>query len=271
MPYELISPPPALTDYIRYGWRLTSQTGHPHLDAIDVVADGCPGIMCMPNGEVHRHNKRLPQIILYGQSVKPVQLTLTGESTVLGICFYPDALKALFGLDAFELTDTCMDMSELFCVRDKPLLERLLQPASANSVDSLFGYVSAHLQDHNPNTDPAIAQALNEMIRSNGNITLKALQDTLRLTERSLERRFKQSVGISPKLFARICRFQAALNQLTNGRYDKLSDVAYESGYADHSHFTRTFKAFTGILPTEYHQKTKQEALAAGLAGVHTA
>lgn len=256
MSYELISPPPTLADYIRYGWRLTSDS---HSDTIDVVADGCPGIMYTPGGEVHRSGKKLPQLILYGQAVEPVQLAFTGTATVVGICFCPDALKALFGLNAFELTDTCIDMSQLFRVHDTHLLERLLQPASANSLDSLFGYVSAHLQGHNSTTDPAIAQALNEIIRSSGNITLKTLQDNLRLSERSLERRFKQSVGISPKLFARICRFQAALNQLTSGRYDKLSDVAYESGYADHSHFTRTFKAFTGVLPTEYYQKAKEE------------
>jgi hypothetical protein len=54
------------------------------------------------------------------------------------------------------------------------------------------------------------------------------LQETLGLPERSFERKFKQCVGISLKLFSRICRFQASLNQLRNDDYYKLSDIAFE-------------------------------------------
>jgi len=173
---------------------------------------------------------------------------------MVGVCFYPDALNTLFGLNAFELTDGCMDMDELPQTRDMHRLERVWQTFSADPFDRLFTYLSAHLQRNDPATDPVVAQALDHIVREGGNVTVKQLQHNLRLSERSLERRFKQSVGISPKLFARICRFQASLHQLKNRSYDKLSDVAFDAGYADQSHFTRTFKEFTGIRPEQYQQ-----------------
>lgn len=255
MQYELIPPPRPLDNYIRYCWRLENETGSAQPNTLNVVADGCPGILFAQSGEVHQDGKKLPRVLLYGQSTEPAQLDLSDTFTVLGVCFYPDALKTLFGLNAFDLTDTCMDVAELPRVRDTQLFERLWQATSTNPFDILFAYLSAHLQRNDPATDPVVAQALDQIIRAGGNVSLKQLQSSLRLSERSLERRFKQNVGISPKLFARICRFQASLHQLKSRDYDKLSDIAFDSGYADQSHFTRTFKEFTGIRPEQYQQK----------------
>jgi len=256
MQYELIPPPGPLKSYIRYCWRFENKTGNAHPNTLKVVADGCPGILYIQSGDVQQYGQKLTKLSLYGQSVEPTQLDLTGNFAGVGICFYPDALKVLFGLSAFELTDTCMDMDALSPVREHRLLQRLLQAPSATLFEPLFRYLSTHLQRNEPATDPMVAHALNAIIREDGNLSLRRLQESLRVSERSLERRFKESVGVSPKLFTRICRFQAALNQLKNGHYDKLSTIAFDNGYADHSHFTRTFKEFTGILPEQYQRKT---------------
>jgi AraC-like DNA-binding protein len=84
------------------------------------------------------------------------------------------------------------------------------------------------------------------------------LQRELQLSERTLERKFKQAVGISPKLFARIARFQQSLDQLRQNQYDKLSDVAYGNEYADQSHFIRVFKEFTGFTPLEFRKQVHE-------------
>ena len=63
---------------------------------------------------------------------------------------------------------------------------------------------------------------------------------------------FESNVGISPRLYKRICQFNAAFQQLNQMKFSKLSDIAYEKGYADQSHFVRTFKEFTNITPKEY-------------------
>jgi AraC-like DNA-binding protein len=96
--------------------------------------------------------------------------------------------------------------------------------------------------------------ALSSIIQSKGSVSLITLRETLQLSERSFERKFKQHVGIPPKLFSRIARFQASLNQLKRNQFDKLSDIAFENDYADQSHFIRSFKEFAGCSPFQYQK-----------------
>ena len=76
------------------------------------------------------------------------------------------------------------------------------------------------------------------------------------MSERNFERKFREYVGISPKLFSRICRFQSSLKQLQESNYEKLSDIAFENNFSDQSHFIRTFKEFAGFSPNQFQQQT---------------
>jgi len=61
---------------------------------------------------------------------------------------------------------------------------------------------------------------------------------------------------MSPKLLTRIIRFQAALKQLRNHSFSRLSDIAFEQEYADQSHFIRAFKEFAGDTPNRFYKST---------------
>jgi AraC-like DNA-binding protein len=74
----------------------------------------------------------------------------------------------------------------------------------------------------------------------------------LNTNERTLQRLFKKYIGISPVQFRRLSQFQDAFQQLRKNEYDKLSDIAFEHGYADQSHFTRSFREFINLSPNEY-------------------
>lgn len=260
MQYVISLPPPQLTNYIRYCWQLENKTKSTLPRSFSVITDGCPGLIVQraKSGVLYQGDKQLPTMMLYGQSTRHTQLHLPDTVSLLGICFQPNALKTVFGLDAHGLTDSCLDAQDLNRNRETYLLNRLLHASPANSFDLLFAYVMELVQRKNQAADPLVVQALTQMVGQGGNISLKKLQDTLRVSERSLERRFKQHVGISPKLFTRICQFQTSLNQLKNKNYDKLSDIAFDGGYADQSHFTRTFKAFAGVLPEQFHTQAHE-------------
>ena len=71
------------------------------------------------------------------------------------------------------------------------------------------------------------------------------------LSTRQFERNFKQFAGFSPKLYSRIIRFQAAMQQYGN-KAMSLTAIAYECGYYDQSHFIHDFKEFSGHHPHHY-------------------
>jgi len=71
------------------------------------------------------------------------------------------------------------------------------------------------------------------------------------LSTRHFERKFKEFAGLSPKLYSRIIRFQAATQHKLTGIRD-LTKIAYACGYYDQSHFINDFREFSGYTPKEY-------------------
>ncbi|WP_317162601.1 helix-turn-helix domain-containing protein [Myroides albus] len=83
----------------------------------------------------------------------------------------------------------------------------------------------------------------------------------MNISERTLERLVKQYVGMSPKVYSRIIRFQANLNLLRESSFKSLTELTYESGYFDQSHYIREFKTFTGSTPKQYLLDTQEQLL----------
>jgi AraC-like DNA-binding protein len=63
---------------------------------------------------------------------------------------------------------------------------------------------------------------------------------------------FSRAVGLTPKAYCRVLRFQCVLRRARNGGFASLIDLAMASGYSDQSHFNREFRELTGVTPTEY-------------------
>jgi AraC-like DNA-binding protein len=99
--------------------------------------------------------------------------------------------------------------------------------------------------------EPAVFSVISSVIRSNGLAKIPELAAQSFLSTRQFERKFLAFSGFSPKLFSRIIRFHSALNEY--GNKDKsLTEIAYECGYYDQSHFIHDFKAFSGEHPKTY-------------------
>jgi AraC-like DNA-binding protein len=256
--YQQIQPPEFLKNYVRYFYALETKEQTPARYTFRTMADGGPGLLFQPreDGSYSQGDKMLPELFLYGQSTTHVETCLNGTFTTLGVLFYPHALKSVFGLDAHELTDLCLDLNAEAVKQGYRLSEQL---AEAPTVEARVGVLSAYLffliQKNSVLTDRKMEHAITQIVQSGGSLSLKALHKDLALSERSVERKFKQYVGLSPKLFARICRFQSSLNQIRTLRHEKLSDVAYENEYADQSHLIRTFREFSGMSPNEYQKQ----------------
>ncbi len=264
MQYQQILPPDHLKDYIRYYWVLESDAADPvSARSFRTMADGRPGLIFQApdKGVMYQNDKRLPGILLYGQATTHANIRLAGEFSTVGVFFAPNALHTIFRLNAEELTDTCLNLDELAAPQGIRLLDQLSNTASCyDQVDILSSYLFSLIRKNSQLADMDMQHALSRILQTKGSIALPELRDTLQLSERSFERRFKQYVGISPKLFSRITRFQASLSQLKNNQFDKLSDIAFEHDYADQSHFIRTFKEFAGCSPFHFQKNATKLA-----------
>jgi len=260
MKYQQIPPPAHLKSYVRYFWTLDSTGADLSPKAFGPLADGYPGLIFQQSfggSLLDQHNKELPEGFIYGQTITRTALYLEGHFRLIGVCFFPNVLRSIWGFQADEVTDTCLGLEVLSQKSYAFLSEQLFDaPSIPSQIEKLSAYLTSQINVHQSPSDHAADYAVSHILTTRGNVSLRDLQQQLQLSERSLERRFKQTVGISPKLYARICRFQAALQQLKSQQYTLLSDVAYDNGYADQSHFIRTFKEFAGFSPYQFQRQS---------------
>jgi len=83
----------------------------------------------------------------------------------------------------------------------------------------------------------------------NGMIPIDDIAYTVNILRRQLERKFIDSVGISPKLYSRIIRFHYVKNMIKVRKDCSLISLALDSGYYDQAHFCREYKEFSGMTP----------------------
>lgn len=100
----------------------------------------------------------------------------------------------------------------------------------------------AHSQE-----DLLVQSACQELVISNGGLPIAALSKNLGLSKRTLERRFQNHIGASPKKYARIVRLRAALKH--RDRLPSWADVAHTLGYYDQSHMIGDFQELYGLSP----------------------
>ncbi|HEY1166665.1 MAG TPA: helix-turn-helix domain-containing protein [Chitinophaga sp.] len=263
MQYAKIPPPDYLKDYVRFFWTLEHQgTGAVPPRTFRTIPDGCPGLIFQQpadGGLQYENHDKLPEIFLYGQATRPRILHSSGNFGSIGVFFYPNAVKSIFGLNSYEITDDCIDVVAFGKQQGATLYAQITDAGSAaDQIEILSSYLFSCILANKAVADPGMQHAVSQIVQTRGSISLKFLQEQLFLTERSFERKFRQWVGVSPKLFARICRFQSGLHQLKQQDFNKLSDIAYEHDYADHSHYIRAFKEFAGSSPNQFQKKSSE-------------
>ncbi|GAB3422540.1 DUF6597 domain-containing transcriptional factor [Niabella aquatica] len=254
MYYQQIIPIKPLQDYIRYFWVLEDFTDDNTQKRFKIIPDGLPALIFQnePNLFFDKAGKAMPQLFLYGQSTKYTEHKVTGAFKIMGVYLQPTALKTLFNIEAFELNNQNVSLEHIL---DEPILEKLVNAISVNEKIDIITHFFLNLiqQIRYNNRKAEFASALLQ----NGK-TLKEIQVEMNVSERSLERMIKQYVGISPKMFSRIIRFQSGLNTLRQTDFKNFTELAYMAGYFDQSHYIKEFKEFTGTNPTNFVLNTRE-------------
>lgn len=219
-------------------------------------ADGYPGLIFQETANgllVNPHNKLMPSLFLYGQTIKPIELIMTGSYKLIIFQFYPFVLKSFFNIDPQDLNDNCYNLDQLENNVGSLTLEKLNHAQKIEEKTKIIStLISSLFKNKREELDITIAIAIQKIINNKGQLTVKSLYNELHVTERTFERRFLSSVGLTAKQFCKIIQFQQSLEQLTVKDYSKLSDIVYANGYADQSHFIKVFKAYTGKTPLAF-------------------
>lgn len=226
---------------------------------LPIYADGFPGIMYTdaPQGVfLHPGNRQLSPFLLYGQTIEPIQIAFKGTYKMVVFQLYPFASWLLLGINPKELNDDCYDLLQLPGMNTAATLVQLRAASgTADQCQLITQYIHSLIRHSSGNPDASVQLAINLIISHHGSISIKAVREQLYITERTFERRFATQVGVTPKQFAKIIQFSNSLNQLKEEDYLSLTEISYDSGFADQSHFIRTFKRYAGKTPREFQKE----------------
>lgn len=151
-----------------------------------------------------------------------------------------------------ELNDAAVPIEEVLGRWAVRLVERLGHAATWEErftlLDGVFGAFDIPGGD---GISPEVSGLRRRLVASGGRARVEPLMDETGWSRRLVTKRFRTQLGLAPKAYARIVRFQRALGLLGGVRDGHtLADVAIECGYYDQSHLTRDFVALAGCTPT---------------------
>lgn len=195
-----------------------------------------------------------PPIELWGQITEPLSIRSLGKNRMMGIRFYTYSAAYFFDEKVSELNDQIQHAADLFGPSLSDLYQQLL---NTNDLDQRVRYIEAYLlqrlQLSGKKHDKIrfIGQVVNSLKDNCTSDKIMEISKRANVSTRYLNMLFTQYTGLPPKLFCKINRFQYSL-AMVNTNEEKLTDVAYASGYFDQSHFIREFKQFTGLTPNAF-------------------
>jgi AraC-like DNA-binding protein len=254
----LLAPGPPLSRFVELLWYYRNDP-QPH-GKERLMPDGCISVVInlaedrtrLYDPDDTRKMFTLDGCTLSGPQTKSFAIDTDEQNHVVGISFRPAGAVPFLKLSSTELCDQHLELSDLWGFFARQLRDRVVEaPTPAAKLHALeialLQRAAGMLDDH-----PTVEYAVKTFLHSpqTANIT-KIVSETGFSSRRFIEL-FKHHVGLTPKLFCRVRRFQSVLRRITSGRPVRWADVALDCGYFDQAHFIHDSRAFSGINPSKY-------------------
>ncbi|MBE7170549.1 MAG: AraC family transcriptional regulator [Williamsia sp.] len=177
-----------------------------------------------------------------------------GATTILSIHFMPTGFYHLFNVSPKEILDKFGDTEILFSNEIRLLVEELHnQNNIETTVHVLEKYLLQRLSQQKPRyRHPGIRSISETLVQSNGIYPIKKLANDYNLTIQTLETQFTEQVGIDPKSFCCMLRFNKAVNIKLYTPQVTWTRIAHRCGYYDQMHLIKEFKKFTALSPKNF-------------------
>ena len=195
----------------------------------------------------------LPYSFIYGQIGGFKNIYCINKTALLVVVFHPYGVHKLLGVPANELIDQILDLSELFGIAGSEITEILFDnPTLFKRIQIIESFLIKLLNGRERGLHPLVSSSLEIIKHNDGLITIKQLVDYTGYSNKSIERKFMETIGVLPKQFSKLVKLNLYLKALRDGEHKNKFDSAYKIGYYDHSHLLKDFKRNTGVTPGQY-------------------
>ncbi len=177
-----------------------------------------------------------------------------GRIDNLVITFKPGGFYRIFNCPAFKLTNRVTDLKEIVPADMMQSINSLKDHATIEGKISVLNdfFYGLLRSNNNKNAGDTYPEVLDLIHLSQGNITLQDICEKLGKSARSIQRSFRMCVGVTPREYIRIIRFNFILQSLFEKRFNGWQEVLHSFGYYDQAHFIHDFKSLTGYTPGKF-------------------
>ena len=193
-----------------------------------------------------------------GVRTQPITIPSGHGSRMLIVAFKKGKAFPFYPFPMSDLTDTVADADLVFGRTFHDLREQLLATDSPVRMFQLIeGFLlhqasDAMLED---TSTRCIDYALTSIIHQPTIRRLHQLSDEIGYSQKHFIDLFRRHVGITPKQYLRIMRFQKVICEIERDGFTSWNQIALQSGYYDQAHFIHDFKHFSGFTPNEYMKR----------------
>lgn len=200
--------------------------------------------------------KYQPRTIISGLNNSYSDVSTFGQAGVVFVNFFPAGACHFFRFPLSEIENQSHDLSDIFNTEIKNIEEQLFESKRIqDKVSIIEKFLMGKFSSIPPNDQLFINKGIQLIKKSRGQISANNLAEKLITTPKSMERKFSNHLGKTPKQYIKLVRFQETLNDLSTHKDIQLTEYAYRNGYFDQAHFIHDFKRFSGYTPKEFIEK----------------
>jgi methylphosphotriester-DNA--protein-cysteine methyltransferase len=260
MQYREIHPSRRLARFVKCFWTLEAGISPGDDSAPEpVMPDGCIELifnLANPFTRYHADGtlERQPRSIIAGQMRSSAMIEPSGRIDLFGVRFQYAGASPFFRFPLSELTDSIVDLGFVWGSEGGEIEARIHEAPTAEMRAGIVENGLLRLLAKNTAADGVVEAASKLIVENMGLASIDKISDSMGVNGRRLERRFQQSLGLSPKRFSRIIRFQNFLGAVRNDPSNGILDAALSFGYYDQAHLIREFREFSGKTPLAFFE-----------------
>lgn len=255
MSFNLAYPSEKLKPYIKQYWAIENVLKSGEAYSQRIVPSGLPELILYLDHKPKSEKRAIEAHLLFnGQHNDYYDLHISENLSIFSILFQPQGVRQFFNLPFQELTNRSVPLDFINVALSTELQSRLSQELSFTMrVQIAEEVLCRQLTRSERGYDFERLKHTVELIRnSRGLVEIEALSQQACLSRKQFERLFLDSIGMSPKQYLKIIRFQSAIHLNSQGKLLSMTHLAHESGYYDQSHFINDFKSLTGLTPKKF-------------------
>jgi AraC-like DNA-binding protein len=262
MPVHFAKPSKTLSPYIKRYWAIENALDKDDVCVQRIIPTGLPELLLYftARPKILTDNKHLSDnVALYGHQNGFYDIELAGNLSVFSIVFQPQGLMQFFKFPLNEICNRNVSLKDINGQAGRDLEEKMNETMTFNQrVSVIETYLLNLLKNNFDDFNFRRINHVSKLIKhTHGNIGIAQMASEACLSRKQFERIFAENIGISPKQYLKIIRFQSAIFQKQQNNNLNMTELSYESGYFDQSHFINDFKSLCGLTPKQYFNQNE--------------